>query len=127
MIQNGSQIDGCASLEHGSLNMQATDKATTAEMLFPTGLEQESLGQRLGLWGLAYPYELEDETRCNRVPLFIDERKVDLVPQGIQIVEITVRDRRKVDERKFLGAVEGIRSHGGDLTENKFPNFLGDM
>ena len=127
MIQNCSQVSWGASLEHGGLNVQATNKATTAEVLLSAGFEQEPLGQRLGLWGLAHPYELEDETRCNRIPLFVDERKVDLVPQGSQVVEIAVRDRRKVDKRKLLGTVEGIRRHTGDFTENKFPNFLRNM
>lgn len=73
MIQNGPQISWSASLEHGGLDVQATDKATTVEMILSTGFEKEALGQRLGLWSLANPDELEDETRGNCVPLFVDK------------------------------------------------------
>jgi len=73
MIQNGSQVCRGASLKDGCLDVQATDKTTAAEMVVAAGFEEESLGQRLGLRCLAYPYELEDKTGSDHIPLFVDE------------------------------------------------------
>ena len=73
MVQNGPQISWSASLEHGCLDVQAANETTTAEMLLSTGFEQEPLGQRLCLWGLADPHELEDETGGDCIPLLVDE------------------------------------------------------
>lgn len=96
-------------------------------MLFPVGFEQESLSQRFGLWSLADPDELEDETGSDGIPLSIDEGEVDLSPQGGQVIGVTTGDGRKVDERELLGAVEWVRIHCGYFAKDELPNFLGDM
>jgi hypothetical protein len=90
MVQNGPEIGGSASFEDGCLDVQATNEAAAAKMVISTGFEEEPLSQRLGLWGLADPDELEDETGGDGVPLLVDEREVNLVPQGGQIVGIAV-------------------------------------
>ena len=127
VIQNSSQVDRGASLEHGCLNVQATDETAAAERLVPAGFEQESLSQRLGLGCLADPNELEDKTGCDRIPLFADEREIDLVPQGSQVIGVTVGDRRKVDKREFLGAIERVWGHCSDFPKDEFPDFLGNV
>lgn len=81
MVQNCSQVSRGAPVEHGCLNVQTTDETTAAKTLVSAGFEQESLGQRLCLRCLAYPHKLEDETGGDCIPLFADEREVDLVAQ----------------------------------------------
>jgi len=79
------------------------------------------------LWGLAYPYELENKTGGDRIPLFADEREIDLVPEGGQVIDVTVGDGQKVDERELLGAIEWVWGHCGYFAEDEFPNFMGNV
>ena len=77
---------------------------------------------------LAYPHELENKSGSDRIPLFVDEREIDLVLQGGQVIGITVvGDGQKVNEREFLGLIKWVWGHCGYFIEDELPNFLGDM